>query len=81
MTPAISCIDDTLRLLLDEAKLATATAAAKRGAPEEGFDVGRSEALAEVLHTWANQLQTFGLDTHLDGTWEELSTFLASRGY
>lgn len=81
MNPAISCIDDTLRLLLDEAKHAKEAAAAKRGSPEEGFEVGRSEALTEVLHTWANQLQTFGLDPQLDGTWQELRAFLTSHGY
>ena len=59
MNPAISCIEDTLRLLLEEAKQAKETAAAKRGSPVEAFEVGRSEALAEALHTWANQLQTF----------------------
>jgi hypothetical protein len=81
MNPALSCIEDTLRLLLDEAREATAAAAAKRGTPEEGFDIGRSEALAQVLHTWANQLQTFGLDTQLDGAWSELRAFLADQGY
>jgi hypothetical protein len=81
MNPAISCIEDTLRLLLEEARQAQQTAAAKRGSPEEGFEVGRSQALAETLHTWANQLQTFGLDTQLDGTWEELHGFLTNHGY
>ncbi|MCI0465239.1 MAG: hypothetical protein L0Z62_50595 [Gemmataceae bacterium] len=81
MNLAISCIEDTLRLLLEEAKQAQEIALAKRGSPEEGFEVGRSEALAEVLHTWANQLQTFGLDAQLDGTWEELQAFLTSQGY
>jgi hypothetical protein len=81
MNPAISCIEDTLRLLLQEAKQAKATAATKRGSPEEGFEVGRSEALAEALHTWANQLQTFGLDTQLNGAWEELRAFLSEQGY
>jgi flagellar biosynthesis/type III secretory pathway protein FliH len=81
MNPAISCIEDTLRLLLLEAKQAKETAAAKRGGPEEGFEVGRSEALAEALHTWANQLQTFGLDAQLDGAWEELRAFLSNQGY
>jgi hypothetical protein len=81
MNPAISCIQDTLRLLLEEARQARETAAAKRGSPTEGFEVGRSEALTEALHTWANQLQTFGLDAQLDGTWEELRSFLASQGY
>ena len=81
MNPAISCIRDTLRLLLEEAKQAKQIAAAKRGTPEEGFEVGRSEALVEALHTWANQLRTFGLDAQLDGPWEELRQFLTSQGY
>jgi hypothetical protein len=81
MNPALSCIQDTLRLLLDEARQAKETAGEKRGSPEEGFEVGRSEALAEVLHTWANQLQTFGLDADLKGTWDELRAFLAGQGY
>ncbi len=81
MNPAISCIADTLRLLLEEAKQAKETASTKRGSPGEGFEVGRSEALAEALHTWANQLRTFGLDAQLNGTWEELLAFLASQGY
>jgi hypothetical protein len=80
MNPALSCIENTLRLLLEEAKEAK-EAAAKRGTHADGFDVGRSEALAQVLHTWANQLQTFGIDAHLNGAWEELRTFLASQGY
>ena len=81
MNPAISCIEDTLRLLLEEAKQAKETAATKRGTPQEGFEVGRAEALAEALHTWANQLQTFGLDAQLDGAWEELRAYLTSQGY
>jgi len=81
MNPAISCIEDTLRLLLEEAKQAKAIALAQRDSPTEGFEVGRSEALAEALHTWANQLQTFGLDAQLDGTWEELRAFLSNRGF
>jgi hypothetical protein len=72
MNPAISCIEDTLRLLLEEAKQAKETAAGKRGSPGEAFEVGRSEALVEALHTWANQLQTFGLEAQLNGTWEQL---------
>jgi hypothetical protein len=81
MNPAISCIEDTLRLLLEEAKLAEETAAVTRGTPDEAFEVGRSEALAETVHTWANQLKTFGLDQQLNGTWDQLRTFLAERGF
>jgi hypothetical protein len=57
------------------------TRAAKRGSAEEGFEVGRSEALTDVLHTWAKQLQTFGLNTQLNGTSEELRAFLSSQGF
>ena len=81
MNPAVACIEDSRGLLLEEVKQAKAMAAAKRGSPEEAFEVGRSEALAKVLHTWANQLQTFGLEAQLDGTWEELRAFLKSQGY
>jgi hypothetical protein len=80
MNSAISCIEDTLRLLLDEARRAEETAKAARGKPGEGFEVGRSEALAETVHTWANQLKTFGLDQQLNGTWEQVRTFLTERG-
>jgi hypothetical protein len=81
MNPTLSCIEDTLRLLLEEAKEAKRTAEAKRGIAAEGFDVGRSEALTQVLHTWANQLQTFGIEADLNGAWGELRTFLTSQGY
>ncbi len=66
-------------MLIEEAKQAKEAAAAKRGTPQQGFEVGRSEALAETLHTWANQLETFGLDAQLDGTWKELRSFLSNQ--
>ena len=81
MNPALACIEDTLRLLLEEAKQAKETAAARHGKSDEAFEVGRSEALVEALHTWANQLQTFGLDAQLNGTYAELGAFLRSQGY
>ncbi len=81
MNPAISCIEDTIRLLLEEARQANETAIAKRTTCDAAFEVGRSEALVETLHTWSNQLQTFGLDAQLNGTWEELRAFLASQGF
>ena len=81
MNPAIACIDDTLRVLLEEAKAAKKKATGGRGSAEEAFEIGRSEALAEALHTWANQLQTFGLEVQLDSSWEELRAFLTDQGY
>jgi hypothetical protein len=81
MNPAIACIEDTLRLLLEEAKQAKKAATEGRGSATEGFEAGRSEALAEALHTWANQVQTFGLDAELNGVWPEVRAFLASQGY
>src|SRR5690349_11456812 len=81
MSPALACIKDTLRLLLEEAKEAKESVAAKRGSTDEAFEVGRSEALSEALHTWDNQLQTFGLDAQLNGVYKELGAFLTSQGY
>ena len=81
MNAALSCIEDTLRSLLDDAKQADESAAANRGAAGAAFEVGRSETLAQVLHTWSNQLQTFGLDSQLDGVWGELRTYLNRHGY
>jgi hypothetical protein len=81
MDAALAYIEDTLRLLLEEAKQAKQIADPKRGSPEEAFEIGRSEALAEALHTWANQVQTFGLEAQLNETWKEVRAFLASRGY
>jgi hypothetical protein len=81
MNPAISCLEDTIRLLLNDARQAKEAAAEKKGGPEEAFAVGLAEALAESLHTWANQIQTFGIDASLNGAWVELRAFLASQGY
>ena len=81
MNEALSCIEDTLRSLLDEAKEARQVAVAGRGSAGEGFVVGRAEALTEVLHTWSNQLETFGLTTQLNGVWTELREFLSPQGY
>jgi hypothetical protein len=81
MNSVLACLEDTLRLLLEEAIQAKEIAAAKRGGPEEAFELGRSEALTEVLHTWTNQLQTFDLASQLDGIWEELVAFLTKQGY
>ena len=81
MNDAIACIEDTLRSLLDEAREARQAAAAGRGSPQEGFALGRAEALTEVLHTWSNQLETFGLDSQINGVWAELREFLSPQGY
>lgn len=81
MNEALSCIEDTLRLLLDEAKESRQVADAGGSSPVEGFILGRAEALTEVLHTWSNQLQTFGLESQLNGVWAEMREFLASQGY
>jgi hypothetical protein len=81
MNAALSCIEDTLRSLLEEARQAEESAAVSGGGPGAGFNVGRSETIAEILHTWSNQLQTFGLDGQLNGVWEELRAYLNRHGY
>ena len=40
-----------------------------------------AEALTEVLHTWSNQLETFGLANQLNGVWIELRDFLNALDY
>jgi len=81
MNTALSCIEDTIRLLLDEAKEAKQEALEKQGTPDGAFVLGRSEALIQSLHTWSNQLQTFEIERDLGGVREELRSFLAREGY
>lgn len=73
---AQACLEDTLRLLLDVARQAHEDA----GSTRTPFDLGRAEALAESLHTWANQLRTFGLKQSLGPLGNELREYLEERG-
>jgi len=77
---ALDCIQDTLRNLIEEAKESVRTSLASRGTSQEAFAVGRAEALAEVLHTWMNQLRTFGLEAQLGRVLSDLNEFLGERG-
>jgi hypothetical protein len=61
---------------LEEARQAQEEA----GSMKAPFNVGRAEALTESLHTWANQLKTFGLEPRLGAIWDELRAYLAERG-
>ena len=81
MNPARLCIEDTLRELIQEAYSARQTAVSSRGQPQEGFEIGRAEAFAEILHIWSNRLRTFGLQTQLDTIWPELMEYLKLEGY
>lgn len=56
-------------MLPDEAAELLENAVAERGKPDEAFAVGRAEAPVEVLHNWAHQLKTFGLDAEHNGAW------------
>ena len=47
MNPAISCIEDTLRLLLEEAKQAKEIATVKRGQPGEAFEIEVGPTMTE----------------------------------
>ena len=79
MNAALACFGDSIRLLLDEAKDAVRAVTDGRGTPDEAFLQGRSQALAEALHTLSNQLQTFAVA--LPGVRDELHSFLSSQGY
>jgi len=66
---------------LEEARQAHSTAASKRGTPREAFEIGRAEALTEVLHSWSNRLRTFELERDLRSILPEIREFLAEHGY
>lgn len=83
MNAAIACLEDTILRLVEEAKQASEMAIACSGASSEAvaFNISRSETLTQVLHTWSNQLQTFGLESQMNGVWADLRDFLRSQGY
>jgi hypothetical protein len=81
MNEALACMEDTLHNLIGEAQEAHTAAVTARGTSEEAFRLGRAEALVQSLHSWSNQLQTFGLDVQMNGVWGELREFLVSQGY
>jgi hypothetical protein len=81
MDLAVSCIQDAVRSLLDEARQAKELAVAKRGTPEQDFEVGMSRGLAEALQTLANRLHASGLDSQLNGSWDDLCAFLDAETY
>ncbi|MBI1930087.1 hypothetical protein HYR99_38290 [Candidatus Poribacteria bacterium] len=77
---AISCIQDTLQLLIEQAQEAKKLASSKKDKGEQNFEAGRAEALIEALHTWENQFKTFGLEKELGTVGKELRHFLKAEG-
>ncbi|MFN6107205.1 MAG: hypothetical protein ACK5EA_22500 [Planctomycetaceae bacterium] len=80
MNAYIACLSDTLSRLLDEAKESEVAAAALNGQSEQAYELGRVEAFTNSLHTWKNQLETFGIGSELGETWKSLNLFLQQRG-
>jgi hypothetical protein len=75
-------LSDTLQRLLEEAREEQDLAPpGSPSGPTEAYQVGHLAALLESLHTWANQIQTFGLEQELGQVWDELHLFLTSKGY
>jgi hypothetical protein len=81
MNASTSCLIDTLRLLLEEARQSNQLAETHRGHIEEAYFRGHSDALVQSLHTWVNQIETFGLTEELDDLRSELLLYLKSHGY
>jgi len=79
-TKAFGCLRDTLFILLERAQAAKAASLAKDGTSDKYFEAGYAEALIETLHTWANQVKTFELDSELGDVYTRLRAFLTEEG-
>jgi hypothetical protein len=53
---------------------------ALNGQYEQAYELGLVEALTNSLHTWKNQLETFGIGVELGNTWKALNQFLQEHG-
>lgn len=80
MNAYIACLSDTLSRLLDEAKESEEAARMLNGQSGQAYELGRVEAIINSLHTWKNQLETFGIGSELGDTWEALNLFLQQHG-
>jgi hypothetical protein len=80
MSPAALCISDTLRLVLDRAKEAQ-LANSDSSDVARAFETGRAQAFTESLHTWSNQIQTFGLQGEIGPVWDDIWLFLKEHGF
>lgn len=80
MNDYLACFSDTLSRLLEDARECEASALAASNPTEKAFECGRMEALTSSLHTWKNQLVTFGIGATIGDVWETLNLFLQDRG-
>ncbi len=76
----VACMSDTISRLLEEVKESEANAMALNGQYEQAYELGLVEALTNSLHTWKNQLETFGIGVELGNTWKALNQFLQEHG-
>ncbi len=80
MNDYIACLSDTLSRILEDARECEASAFAASNPTEKAFELGRIEALTNSLHTWKNQLVTFGIGETIGDVWATLNSFLQDRG-
>lgn len=73
------CLSDTIIRLIEETIESEAEAARSEGEPGHAYDLGKAEALAQTLHTWKNQLETFGLLEGLGRPGAKLVKFCLDR--
>lgn len=80
MNDYVACLNDTLARLLDDVREIEGSASAMGNSTERAFELGRIEALTSSLHTWKNQLVTFGIGPKIGKVWDALNSFLEERG-
>lgn len=80
MNNYIACISDTLYLLLERAHESEIAAKELPGQDEQAYELAGGQALTHSLHTWKNQLETFGIGSELGEVWNRLNAFLQERG-
>ena len=80
MSAYIACISDTLIRLIEDAIECEGDATRIEDQSGHAYNLGRAEALAQALHTWKNQLETFGLIEELGPVGQNLVKFCLDRG-
>lgn len=80
MNAYIACVSDTLARLIEEAKACELEIADSKSQAGRAYEQGRAEALAQSLHTWKNQIETFGFLGELGLVGQGLVNFCLERG-
>jgi hypothetical protein len=80
MNVYIACVSDTLVRLIEEAKECELVITRSDDQAGSAYEQGRLDALTQSLHTWKNQIETFGLLVELGQVGQGLVDFCRERG-